>query len=280
MHALSRPTPRLATLLLALLAPACDTAAGNLGGSPQDRAEAANAIASLELTAIEAALLTTIAEATPLGVSANAMASTLATAAPTLFTPATCVNAEALGTTTTLTFQGCSGPRGLRNLRGLVNVAFTAEVSTSVAISLTATDLATGRGNAILNATGDYTVTNQKPRLTMITSGGGVATGSRPMTRAGTYTTTWEPDDCLLLDGQWTTTLDFDLRATGVQNYKRCGLACPTSGTLAYAAIDDVTTTVDPFATAAMVILFRGNRSAAFTSSRGTLGTLALDCAQ
>lgn len=268
----------LAPLLPLLVAtPACDTVAERLGGSPEDRAEATDAVASLDLTAIEAALLTTFAEVTPLGSSPEGMAQAVSAAAPTLFSPASCVTAETLGASSTLTLRDCSGPRGLRSIRGIVNVVYTVEAASSVAITLTSTDLTTGRGNVLLNATGEYAMDSGKPRLSMITSGGGLATGSRPMTRAGTFVASWE-GDCLLLDGQWTTTLELDLRATGVQGYKRCGAACPVSGTLAYATVDAATATTDPFQTSAMLILFRGRNTATFTSSRGTVGSLTLPC--
>jgi hypothetical protein len=272
---------RLPLFSLCLLFPlvACSDAVEDaLGGGDEDRTQAAQAVDSTDLTHLEAALLMAAADETPLGGEADAMATAVAEAAETTFTPADCVSAEAVGPSVTLTFDGCSGPRGLSNLSGAANITYSVEASTSVAMSLTATNLEVNGATMTINANGGYSLEGSEHRLDLTTSGGGTAEGGTIIGRAGTYFVTWETE-CLTLDGQWTSTIDDDeLFETAVESYRRCGAACPESGRIGYVGVDAPDTAADPLAGNGIIVTFDGDNTASFVSPTPATGEITLDC--
>ena len=277
------PTPVYRSLTLSL--GLCVAASGLLGCdaindalTPTDSEEAAAAVGSVALTRLEASLLMAIAEQTPLGSTPEEMATAVEAALPTVFSPADCVQAEAVGATVTMTLDACSGPRDL-SLSGVVNVVYGLEGDQSVTISVTAVDLAIGDATMAINATGTYEqIEGGEHRAAVTTEGVGTAPGGRIVGRLGAYVVTWQ-GECYAIDGEWTSSLDDEIFVTTVSGYYVCASYCPAGGSIIYGKTNGGVGSGDISGTA-LTISYIGDEAAPWVASDGSFGRQALQCTE
>lgn len=260
---------------LIVLGSGCDAVEEAL--APAADEEASAAVASTELTRLEASLLVAVAEVTPLGEMPEAMATAVGDALAMVFSPADCVEAQVVGATVTATLDDCTGPRAV-GASGVMNVAFAAEAADSVAVTLTATGLEVEGATMTINATGALaTDADEGRRVTVTTQGGGTAADGTLIGRTGGYTTTWD-DDCLSIDGQWTSSLGTTVFQTIVSDFRRCGAACPAAGTILYGQTDAEGAVDGSIEGEAITVRFDGSDVAGYVSTEARAGRVALDC--
>lgn len=276
MRSLSLAALSLGGAVLFLLAGGCDEIEEALDPAADEEANAA--VASTELTRLEASLLVALADVTPLDVMPEMMAQAVADALPMVFTPADCVEAQVVAATVTATLDGCSGPRALA-VSGVMNVAFAAAAADSVALTLTATGLAVNGASMTINATGALgRDPDDAGRVTVTTQGGGTAADGTVIGRLGGYTTGWDAS-CITVDGQWTSSLGTTVFQTVVNDFRRCGAACPAAGTILYGQTEAEGVLADGgFDADAITVRFDGSSVATFVSSGARVGRVALQC--
>lgn len=268
-----------APLLLSALA-GCELAEeinDKLGSDETTFAE--DAIAAVEITRVEAAMVAAVVDGIPLtDQDTAAMATAAAAAAATTFTPADCVEAVATGSSVTYTFDACAGPRGLDGVSGVASATFSVPGIESVTVSLTSSDLAAGDAVGTLNTTGTYSLEGDGPLLALTTSGVSQASSGDVLGRVGGYTAIFDAD-CIDLDGQWTTTVnDETFWTTGVQGYHACAGECPASGQIGHANVENPDDMADPFEGSGIVVTLSGEGTAPFVDSEGNPGIVVLEC--
>ncbi len=243
----------------------------------QAEAEADDAVASTDLTTLEASLLMAASDAVALDADADAIAAAIADAAGTTWSPSDCVMSESVGPNVTWTLNNCAGPRGFVTVSGVANLVVTGVAAGTVGVNLTATDLQVNGATMTINSTGDISEQDGMRRLDMTTSGAGTLSGGTIVGRAGTWNATFDAS-CLTLGGQWTTSINDDtFWNTAVTNLTKCGAACPQSGTITYTGVDNPNAEADINARN-VTITFDGDATAAWVSTRGAIGNLPLAC--
>ena len=217
----------------------------------------------------EASMLSSIAEgsegaagvapATPEGV-----ATYIAAHAPARYSPSGCATATRSGASVTLVFAGCTGPRGLREVNGTVNVTASGSAG-AIVLAATSTDLQIGRASLDLSSTATYSVSGGTASLAVSTKTAGIGPLGRDIAHAGDYTVTWTAT-CVAIDGAWSTELG-DLRRSTTADVMRCLDECP-SGTVTRTTVND----------RVIEIAFDGTSTAHWSTSAGRSGTFQLAC--
>jgi hypothetical protein len=211
---------------------------------------------SLLASAVDGANAPAADAPTPAGV-----ASYIANHAPQRFSPAGCATAALSGSSVTLTFAGCTGPRGLRQIDGTLSVNVTSAASGSIAIAASANDFQIGGATVDVDATATYDGSS----LSVVTHSSGVGPLGREIVHDGDYTLSWTAM-CASLKGAWSTEVGDAGRST-TADVKRCANMCPT-GTVSRTTFRQRTFTVT----------FDGTPTARWSSSAGRSGTFQLPC--
>lgn len=273
---------RIRLLMPCLLLAACsgETLVDNLAdrlSDPEAEAEADDAVASTDLTTLEASLLMATSDAITFGDDPDAIAAAIADAAGATWTPSDCVMSESVGANVTWTLNDCAGPRGFVTVSGVANLVVTNASADGVSVNLTATDLEVNDAVMTINVTGAISEQDGQRALDMTTSGAGSLGQGTVVGRAGTWNATFDAS-CLTLGGQWTTTINTDtFWNTAVTNLTKCGASCPDSGTITYTGLDNPDAETDLNARN-VTITFDGDATAAWVSTRGAVGNLSLAC--
>jgi hypothetical protein len=200
-----------------------------------------------------------VAPATPEGVAAF-----IQMRAPTRFSPAGCATATRSGSTVTLVFAGCTGPRGLRTVDGTITVNAMAAPS-GIAITATGTDVQIGQATIDLDSMATYSVANGTASLVVSTTSSGVGPLGREITHDGDYTVTWTAT-CVAIEGAWSTEAG-DLRRSTTADLMRCQDECPSGNV-----------TRNTFNNRVITLTFDGTSTATWSTSAGRSGTFQLSC--
>lgn len=221
-----------------------------------DSGDSGQAEASLLVATLDG---TTTAGLTPAQVAAAASVRLSAR-----FSPSGCATAAVTGDTLTLTFAGCTGPRGLRAVNGTLALTYAA-AGTGLTVAAKATDLQIGAVTLSLDATASYQpLTAGVATLAVDTRGSGVGPWGHEVSHQGQYTATWD-GTCASIDGSWSTERDARTRTLDVM-LSRCATACATG---------EVTRTTRDGRT---LTLSLSGTVATWTSSTGRSGTVAQRC--
>ncbi len=258
-----------ALLLTALAVAGC-------GGT--DSTDAEDAVETTNNTSSESALMDATAVDSDSAVCAldgTAVAALATQNIGSRMTPSGCVTATQNGDTDTYVFKGCTGPHGYVTVTGTVAVQYAVNSDCSVTAHGTGTNITANKATiANLDATAIYSKDSNglaKAIVTTKTSG----SGPRGITfdHNGSYTVTHDAQDCLTLDGTWSTDWGSSrgsaMTSTTASGLKKCDNACPDSGG---SIVHDgllgrvVTLTLD------------GSDTASWTSSNGKSGTVDLEC--
>ncbi len=183
--------------------------------------------------------------------------------------PAGCATATASGANVTVTFNDCTGPRGLLHVTGTLDLAVT--VDTAIHVHGTATGLEVNRAVLDIDSNATYSTTATTHSISVQTTGTGTGPFGNTIDHTGDYTVTWDPaSSCGSLQGMWSTEISSTTasatRSNDV-NIMRCAGGCPT-GSLVHTGFGGVTLTVT----------FDGSATASWTTSTGKSGTFALQC--
>ncbi len=232
-----------------------------------DAGPAEAAIASTEMSSLESALTLVALEAVDTELSVGANADAVAAHALQSYGPEGCVRAGVNGGVITYELDECDGPYGLTKVSGVALMNLSAGSSGGVAFTLTATDLKVGGVTMTLNVSGVYDSSPGR-QVSLATSGVGTR-GQEVVTRAGSYNVSWDAQECVKLDGTWTSTVGDVAWATTVSSYEKCGKACPkANGTIAFAGSEGRFVT----------LTFSGSDTATFVSDKGKPGFVNLSC--
>jgi hypothetical protein len=249
---------------------------------PKDDETAQAALTSLNLSAIESALLAVSVEDADKTQTNAQIAEAAAARVTAQLTPSGCVvtNTTIPGTLA-LDLTDCSGPYGLANVSGKAAIVFSIDKD-EVLASLTATGLKANDNTLTINANGVITRDGDSRMLALTTNGGGVGADQRLISRNGSYTFSWDVTTrCFTLIGTWGTTVtsastdttDTSIWTTTVKDYGRCPGQCPTDkGSITYAG------TSSDADGAVLTISFDGTDKAIYASSRGAGGSLPITC--
>lgn len=269
-------TMRTFTALITILTlTACDEIADTLPGA-DEAAVALDAVEATRLSRLEMALTAAVVEGIPLETEDTAaMAAHAADSAESTF--GACATASTSGSTVTYTFDDCDGPRGLTGLTGMASATFSVPASESVTVSLTASELAIAGGTMTTNVTGTYSMNGEEPLLALQTSGVGQTEEGIWVGRVGGYAGHFD-DDCVEIDGQWTSSVDQTYWTTAVQGYRSCSFECPESGVIGHAGVSAPDDVADPFDGTGVVVTLDGDDNAMFVDSEGDPGLVRFTC--
>lgn len=180
--------------------------------------------------------------------------------------PAGCATVTQTGSTLAVTYNDCSGPRGLVHVTGELDLAVTVDLA-GIHVHGTAANLEVNRAVLDIDATGDYSVAGTTHKLVVATNGSGTGPLGNAIEHQGNYTLTWDPNTtCRSIVGQWHTDLVVGTRSNDA-DLSRCGASCPT-GTLTHHFLGG----------ASITVTFDGTATASWAASTGKSGTVALGC--
>jgi hypothetical protein len=256
----------------AMIAIAVTAVAGCKQAADQDSLAAEVSIDSTNVNQAESTLLAS-------AVDGSETATGLVAAAPTpqgvadwitahagaRYSPAGCATATESGLTVKIVFNQCTGPRGLRQVSGELDLTVSAGAGGAIDIAAHAADLEIGMATISLDSTAVYTATSSSQSLDVTTHGSGTGPLGNTISHDGQYTATWDAT-CVSVEGSWSTEVGAAQRST-TASVMRCADQCPTG-----------TITRDTFAGRTIDITFDGTPVAKWTTSTGRSGTFTLPC--
>ncbi len=243
-------------------------------GPTQEVTGAEDGDEAASVTSNESALTSELSdEATqPMSASAADLAASAGDRVATHLAPAGCFTKTVSGATVTFVLTDCTGPYGLVHLTGTLTAVYARDPAGGVDVTITGSGVKANGAVLDLNATVVATQTNGVRNATVTTHATGTGARGFALTREGTYDLSYDPTaECLTLDGSWTTTVGLKTASTTIANYTRCKGTCPAAG----GSLVHTTR-----AGAAVTVTYDGSANAAWASSNGKSGTLALTCSK
>jgi hypothetical protein len=185
--------------------------------------------------------------------------------------PGGCATATQNGADVAITYDDCSGPRGLVHVTGELDLTVSITATGAIGVHATATDLEVNAATIDFTADATLSAVGTMESLSVTANGSGTGPLGNSIDHIGAYTVTWDPSTaCRSIAGSWSTELSSPVataeRANTV-NLTRCGAACPT-GTLTHKFL----------AGATLTLTFDGTAIATWSTSIGGTGTIALAC--
>jgi len=187
------------------------------------------------------------------------------------FLPVGCLTVENPTTSSVrYTFSGCTGPRGLRTLTGVVDVQY-ASASGVLTLDITSKGLQVNKATLDWNAKATITATGANRTMNWTGHFTGTTGGGRTITRDNTKTVTWAVgDSCFNVNGTSEGTVGARDVKTELINFTRCKASCPEAGSEIKVTHVSVNKTVD---------LVYGTGEATFTDAAGDKITFVPLCA-
>lgn len=252
--------------LLALALPVLSALFPLAGCGRADSSDGEVAADSTDTADLTAALTSTTTDGIDPAATTSAAAATTAEAkAKTFFQPSGCLTTQVTGPQVAYTFNGCTGPYGLVNLKGSITGTYAiAGGQTTIALK--------GQGltanNTPLNLDAAVVLTGAAGSRTAAVTSKTSATTPRGRTveHSGSYVTTWD-SQCLTLSGTFSTRVGLVSWMTAIASYKRCQNACPQSGSVVITA-----------GTSAVTVTFGGGATAQVVTAKGDTATVPLFC--
>ncbi len=262
------------TLLLASLSliPACMNKNTGLGTdtaeSQMDQQDSVEAEGNVMMEATDGA---DMASATTL--TADAVAAKISTNITARWAPSTCVTVTQTGANLKVIYNDCTGSRRhLVHVSGELDLAISVELATgAVDVHGTSDSLMVNGADLAIDATAVYTRTGDDRKVVVHSTGTGTGPRGNDIEHQGDYTVTWNPtSQCGAIAGHWQT--DFTSATATAErsndvDVSRCATGCPT-GMITHHYVRG----------AALTITFDGTATAAWSTSLGGSGTVALQC--
>jgi hypothetical protein len=185
--------------------------------------------------------------------------------------PPGCATVVQNGFDLTVTYNDCTGPRGLVHVTGELDLAISLALDGSITVHGTSNGLEVNAATLDIDADATYRTAGTSHTLTVATTGTGTGPLGNAIDHQGNYTVTWDTaSECRSIVGDWSTELT---RAAGSAtrsndvDVSRCAGGCPT-GTVTHHYLGGATITVT----------FDGTATASWSASTGRSGTVALAC--
>ena len=187
--------------------------------------------------------------------------------------PSSCRTIEQNGNAITVTYDDCTGPRGLLHVSGQLVLTVQVKEDGSIAVHGTSGNLTLNDAHLVVDVDATYATSGTTHTLDVVTTGSSVGPRGE-LDHVGDYTVTWDSStQCRSLVGSWATEATLADGRTGsrstMTDIERCLGGCPT-GTVARTFRTGVT----------MNITFDGTATAQWTTSNGHSGTKLLPCGQ
>jgi hypothetical protein len=225
-----------------------------------DASDSSQAESSLLAAALDGTVLGQIS-ATPMEISAAINARLSAR-----FSPTGCATSSASGVALTITFDNCTGPRGLRQVDGTMTLTVTAASLSSIALTAKTTNLQLGEATLSFETSATYAMRNGTATLAVDSTASGIGPFGHELEHSGDFQSTWDAS-CTSVEGDWSTARDGRERSLRV-DVSRCAGACAT-GTVTRTTRDGRTITITLDGSVAV-----------WTSTTGRNGTFALRCSR
>jgi hypothetical protein len=178
-----------------------------------------------------------------------------------------CAQVTQSGTTVTIVYNDCTGPRGLVHVTGTLTLLVSVSATGAISVHATSDDMQVNRATLVIDADATYAVSGTSHTLTVSTNGSGTGPRGTAIEHQGNYTITWDTtSQCGSIDGMWSTELG-DLTRSNDVNVDRCAGGCPT-GMVTHTFLRGQSIT----------ITFDGTATATWSASTGGHGTVALAC--
>ncbi len=189
---------------------------------------------------------------------------------PLRWSPSSCVSDSVNANVVTVTFNDCTGPRGLLHVTGTLTLTVTVDAA-GIHIAGSATNFEVNKATLDINTNALYSVSGAVHQLAVQTEGTGTGALGNQIDHQGNYTIDWDTSSqCGSIAGMWqteiTTSTGGATRSNDV-NLMRCAGGCPT-GTIVHTGFAGVTLTVT----------FDGTPVATWSTSTGKSGTFNLAC--
>jgi hypothetical protein len=186
--------------------------------------------------------------------------------------PSSCRTIEQTGNAITVTYNDCTGPRGLLHVSGTLVLTVQVKTDGSIQVHGASGNLTVNDFHLVMNVDALYSTNGTTHSLDVTTSGESVGPRGAELDHVGDYTVTWDSATlCRSLDGSWATEATLADGTTGsrstVVDVTRCVGSCPT-GTIVRTFRTGVTLT----------ITFDGSSTATWETSNGRSGTKLLPC--
>jgi len=186
--------------------------------------------------------------------------------------PSTCKTIEQNGNAITVTYNDCTGPRGLFHVSGQLVLTVNLKIDGTIVVHGSSGDLTVNDAHLVVDVDATYSTSGTNHTLSVVTSGSAVGPRGTDLEHVGDYTITWDSgSQCGSLAGSWATegTLADGsqlMRSTNA-NVMKCAGQCP------------VGSIVRTFRTGGtLTVTFDGTATATWEASTGKSGTIALPC--
>jgi hypothetical protein len=227
-----------------------------------DGSDAAEAEGNVMMATIDGVDASAAAAASP-----EALAVRIAANVAVRWNPDGCAVVAQSGRTIAITYNDCTGPRGLVHVTGRLDLEVSVSAAGAITVHGTSADLQIDRAHLAIDADATYRATAAGHELEVHTAGSGTGPRGLEVERDGDYTIEWETaSQCARITGAWSTSVGAAERGNDV-DVRRCVNACPT-GTITHRFLGD----------GALTITFDGTETAAWSTSAGAAGTFDLAC--
>jgi len=247
--------------------------AGCLNRSTADLDSAASAVESSDSTEAEGNVMMAAvdgADATGLvAPTPDQVALRIAANVALRWNPSGCATVSHTGATITITYNDCTGPRGLLHVTGELDLTVSVSATGVISVHGTSNNLQANNADLVIDADATYAVAGTSHTLTVATMGSGTGPLGNAIEHEGNYTVTWDSaTQCGAISGHWQTDLGVRERSNDV-DVSRCVGGCPT-GTITHHFLRGASVTVT----------FDGTAVATWAGSNGRTGTVNLHCGQ
>ena len=252
-----------------LLAAGCvNRGTGNVDSAESaiDSSDGVSAEGNVMMAAVDGADMTGLVALTGDQVAAKIAANVAAR-----WNPSGCATVTQTGANLAITYDDCSGPRGLVHVTGELDLAVSVALDGTISVHATASDLQVNNASLSISADGTYATSGTSHTLTVQSSGDGTGPRGNDITHDGQYTITWDTSSqCGSIAGHWSTELSNATTSATRSNdvsLMKCATGCPT-GTVTHHFLGGQSLTVT----------FDGTATASWSTSGGKTGTIALSC--
>jgi len=235
--------------------------------SALDSVDSVEAEGNVMMSVIDGADGSGIAPATP-----DQVAGRIAANVASRWQPSGCATVAQQANTITISYDDCSGPRGLVHVSGQLVLTVSVELDGAIVVHGEAQHLTVNEVELAINADATYRSSGTSHTIAVATEGSAVGPRGNALVHLGDYTVTWDTSSqCGSLAGAWSTELT---RVDGTtasrsttSNVMRCAGGCPI-GTLSRTFASGTTLT----------ITFDGTAAAEWSTSTGRSGAVELRC--
>jgi hypothetical protein len=241
-------------------------------GASDEAANADDADESASVTSSESALTSELSDevAQPVSMTASELAKAASVRVGGHLQPAGCLTTTVTGATVVYTLDDCTGPYGLVHLTGAVTAVYSHGASGEVDVTITGSGIKANTSSFDLDATVKATEVNGVRSAVVTCNSAGTGPRGNTLSRKGGYTASFDPaSGCVTVNGTWSTTAGARTASTVVSGYTRCKGSCPAAGgSIVHTTVRSVAVTVS----------YDGSATAAWSTSGGRSGTVALSC--